>query len=66
SCPLSQKPVQKRFAPEKRVAFLWKTFFAKKFSGAGKDSAVGACVRLQSHACGRGVLLLGAVSITVA
>jgi hypothetical protein len=29
--------------------------FAKKFSGAGEDSAVGACVRLQSRACGRGL-----------
>ena len=29
--------------------------FAKKFSGAGEDSAVGACGRLQSRACGRGL-----------
>jgi hypothetical protein len=26
--------------------------FAKKFSGAGEDSAVGTCARLQSRACG--------------
>jgi hypothetical protein len=32
-----------------------KGVFAKKFSGAGEDSAVGACVRLQSRACGGGV-----------
>ena len=31
SCPLSQKPVPKRFAPEKEVAFLWKAFLQKKF-----------------------------------
>jgi hypothetical protein len=31
SCPLSQKPVQKRFLPRKGVAFLWKTFLQKIF-----------------------------------
>jgi len=49
--PLSQKPVQKRFLPQKGVPFLTEDVFAKKFSGAGEDSAVGGCVRC-CHALG--------------
>jgi hypothetical protein len=39
------------FCPRKGVAFLRKAFLQKKFSGAGEDSAVGACVRQQLRAC---------------
>jgi hypothetical protein len=31
SCPLSRKPAQKRFLPQKGGAVLWKAFLAKKF-----------------------------------
>ena len=31
SCPLSHKPVQKRFLPQKGVAFLGKAFLQKNF-----------------------------------
>jgi hypothetical protein len=31
SCPLSQKPVQKRFLPQKGVAFLTEDVFEKNF-----------------------------------
>jgi hypothetical protein len=36
SCPLSQKPVQKRFLPQKGVAFLWKAFLQKNFQAREK------------------------------
>jgi hypothetical protein len=48
SCPLCQKPVQKWFLPQKGGSLSVEGVFAKKFSGAGEDSAVGAYVRLQS------------------
>ena len=51
----SPKNLSKNGLPQKEVAFLVEGVFAKKFSGAGDDSAVGACVRLQSRACGQGV-----------
>ena len=48
------------FCPRKGVAFLCEGVFAKKFFGAGEDSAGGACVPLQSRACGQGVKELSA------
>ena len=39
------------FCPRKGVAFLWKAFLQKNISGVGEDSAVDACVWLQSRAC---------------
>ena len=39
---------QKRFLPQKGGSLSVEGVFAKKFSGAGEDSAVGAYVRLQS------------------
>ena len=50
SCPLSRKPVQKRFLPQEGGSLSVEGVFAKKFSGS-EDSAVDACVRLQSRAC---------------
>jgi hypothetical protein len=51
----SPKNLSKNGLPQKGGSLSVESVFAKKFSGAGEDSAVGACVRLQSRACGRGV-----------
>ena len=37
SCPLSQKPAQKRFLPQKGGSLSVEGVFEKKFSGAGED-----------------------------
>ena len=42
SCPLSRKPLQKRFLPPKGGSLCVKDVFAKKFLVPGEDSAVGA------------------------
>jgi hypothetical protein len=42
SCPLSQKPVQKRFLPQKGGSLSVGRRFCKRFFGAGIDSAGGA------------------------
>jgi hypothetical protein len=41
ACPLSQKPVRKRFLPQKGGGLSVEGVFAKKISGAGEDSALG-------------------------
>ena len=51
----SRKNVLKNGLPQKGGSLSVEGVFAKKFSGAGEDSAGSACVRLQSRACGRGV-----------
>ena len=62
SCP-SPKNLSKNGFCQKGGSLSEEDVFAKKFSGAGEDSAVGACVRLQSRACAEAK---GAVSLTVA
>src|SRR6516164_3378467 len=49
SCPLPQKPVQKRFPPQKGGSLCVKDVFCKKIFGAGRDSAGGALVVLRKH-----------------
>ena len=52
SCPLSQKPVQKRFLPRKgMIAFLWKAFLQKNFQ-VRKRISLSALAFGCSHACG--------------
>jgi hypothetical protein len=50
----SPKNLTKNGLAQKGGSFSVEGVFAKKNSGAGEDSAVVACVRLQSRACGRG------------
>jgi len=51
----SPKNLSKNGLTQKGGSLSVEGVFAKKFSGTGEDSAVGACGRLQSRACGRGL-----------
>jgi hypothetical protein len=51
----SPKNLSKNGLRQKGGSLSVEGVFAKKFSGAGEDSGVGARVQLQSQACGRGV-----------
>ena len=47
----SPKNLSKNGLPQKGGSLSVEGVFAKKFAGVGEDSAVDACVRLQSRAC---------------
>jgi hypothetical protein len=49
------KNLSKNGLPQKGGGISVEGVFAKNISGVGEDSAVGASVRPQSHACGRGI-----------